>query len=200
MGDLSGPCAFHVFLTFSPAAFTVTYHTDPFYAECRAYGRIKEAQEKGLLKRQIAVPCHGFLLLKQSDKSVLETRGIDLGIGTRGATEVRAIVKDVAPEDTGVNAKTLGMILRDLRFLNKLKIYNRDVRAENFRGGKLVDFGSSWTEPHCILECFNRENARDARGEDLVMFDDMIEDEEIKTEVRATPNTDYCRKLRSWIP
>ena len=56
----------------------MAFHTDPFYAECRAYGRIKDAQTRGTLQRQIAIPCHGFLFLKDHDKQLLEERGIDL--------------------------------------------------------------------------------------------------------------------------
>ncbi len=42
---------------------TVAYHTDPFFAECRAYGRIIEEQKKGTARNDIVVPCHGFLFL-----------------------------------------------------------------------------------------------------------------------------------------
>ncbi|KAH8665243.1 kinetochore Sim4 complex subunit FTA2-domain-containing protein [Tricladium varicosporioides] len=186
---------------------TVVFHTDPFYAECRAYGRIKEAQIKGKLKQQVAIPCHGFLILKDQDKKLLQERGIDLGVeneflkrtGENGF--VRAIVKDLAPPDPGVDASSLSRILRDIRWLKKHKIYNRDIRVENFRSGKLVDFGSALTEPHCILDDFdknNKEEARDTRLEDLVMFDDMVIEEGIETGIRAMPNLDYCQKLRSW--
>lgn len=184
----------------------MAFHTDPFYAECRAYGRIKEAQSKGTLKQTIVTPCHGFLIVKDQDKQLLEERGIDLGAEyeflqrTGEDGHVRAIVKDLAPPKSGVDASSLPKILRDIRWLQKLKIYNRDIRAENFRSDKLVDFGSALTEPHCILSAFdrtNKEEARDTRLEDLVMFDDMVKEEGIETEVRAMPNLDYCQKLRS---
>ena len=89
-----------------------------------------------------------------------------------------------------------------IRWLKKLKMYNRDIRAGNFRNGQLVDFGSALTEPHCILSALDKkveEEARDVRLEDLVMFDDMVAEEGIKTEVRAMPNLHYCQKLRSWV-
>jgi hypothetical protein len=188
---------------------TVTFHTDPFYAECRAYSRIKEAQIKKNLKREIAIKCYGFLILKEQDRKLLQERGVDLGIThldrtlrekTGESGQVRAIVKDLAPPDSGVNPRNLKMILSDIRRLKKLKIYNRDIRAENFKGGKLVDFGSAVTEPHCILSAFDeiaKEEARDTRSEDLVMFDDMVAEEEIETDVRAMPNLEYCQRLRS---
>ncbi|KAM4055608.1 kinetochore sim4 complex subunit FTA2 domain-containing protein [Hirsutella rhossiliensis] len=37
------------------------WHVMPFYSECRAYGRIKQAQDRRLLPHQVAVPCHGFI-------------------------------------------------------------------------------------------------------------------------------------------
>lgn len=147
------------------------------------------------------------MILKSRDKQLLQERGIDLGID-RGSlpsggksVQIRAIVKDLAPPTSGVNASTLLGILRDIRWLKKLRIYNGDVRAENFRNGQLVDFGSAVTEPHCILSAYDRRSpkeARDARLEDLVMFDDMITEEAIETDIRAMPNRDYCCKLRSW--
>ena len=186
----------------------MVFHTDPFYAECRAYGRIREAQIQGALKRRIIIPCHGFLLLKDEDKQLLQERGVDLGIDndllqrkTGETGQVRAIVKDLAPLDPGVNATTLSGILRDIRWLKKLQVYNRDIRVENFRGGQLVDFGSAVTEPHCILSALDKidpKDAIDARLEDLIMFDDMITEEGIKTKIRAMPDLSYCRKLRSW--
>jgi RNase adaptor protein for sRNA GlmZ degradation len=30
------------------------------------------------------------------------------------------------------------------------------------------------------------------------MFDEMVEDEGLVTDVRGMPNPEYCRKLRSW--
>jgi hypothetical protein len=183
-------------------------YTDPFFAECRAYGRMMEAQEKGVLKREVVVPCHGYLLLQDQDVRFLEGEGIDLQLdvladelcqAAGGGGRVRAIVKDLVLEDTGVNRRSLGKILRNIRTLNRLGIYNKDIRAENFKGGRLVDFGSSWTEPHCILSALDEEEARDSRLEDLVRFDEMVTEEGITTDVRAMPNLDYCQKLRSWV-
>jgi len=185
------------------------YYTDAFYAECRAYGRIKEEQEKGRLKRSIAIPCHGYLLLQEEDLQALRDRGVDLGeddiddearqlLGC--GQHARAIVKDIASNDTGICAKNMRRVLADIRQLNQLKIYNKDIRSQNYRDGLLVDFGSSWTEPHRILDALDEVDKLEAaacRIEDLVNFDDMVEEEGIGTRVRALRNDDYCRKLRS---
>ena len=190
---------------------TVAFHTDPFYAECRAYGRIKEAQDKGLLKRQIVIPCLGYILLQDKYREILEQSGIDLEEGcldddveplspepsSRLRRPIRAIVKELASQDSGVNPKSLNKILRDIKKLNKLEIYNRDIRIDNFKDGKLVDFGSSWTEPHCFMHSADKEQPKETRLGDLVMFDDMIELEGFETDVRATPSWSHCKKLRS---
>ena len=99
------------------------------------------------------------MFLKDCDKQLLKEKGIDLGddpldnelLQRAGENSVvRAIVKGLAPRDTGVNASSLRKIRSNIRWLKKLKIYNRDIRVANFKGGQLVDFGSALTEPHCI--------------------------------------------------
>ncbi|PHH84126.1 hypothetical protein CDD83_2438 [Cordyceps sp. RAO-2017] len=109
---------------------------------------------------------------------------------------VRAIVKELASTESGVEAPSLRRILRDISKLNRLDIYNRNIRKDNFRNEKLVEFGSSWTEPHCMLEA-DKDEAAETRVQDLVMFDEMVAMESLKTHVRATPNWLYCNKLRS---
>lgn len=186
---------------------TAAYYTDPFFAECRAYGRIREATRKKTWKSQIAVPCHGFIFLRENDERTLINLGVDFGIDdvdidfqqtTEGRCRVRAIVKDLAPQDSGVDRKSVGKILRGIRALNKHKIYNMDIHLDNFRNGQLVDFGSSWTEPHALLDAQHDRAARESKLADLVKFDEMVEDEEIETDVRGMPNSRYCKKLRSW--
>lgn len=159
----------------------------------------------------MAIPCHGFLILGKRDRKILEERGIDLSAEgsdqdsldrakSSANHEIRAIVKDLAPPGSGLNSKTIRKVLKDIRLLNEEGIYNGDIRAENFRNGQLVDFGSAWTEPHRILEALdvrNPEESRDTRLQDLIMFDTMIEQEGIRTKIRAVPNFEYCEKLRS---
>jgi hypothetical protein len=78
-----------------------------------------------------------------------------------------------------------------------LEIYNRDIRRENFREGKLVDFGSAWTEPHCFMHSADTKEPGETRLMDLVMFDEMVDLEGIKTKIKAMQNWGYCKKLRS---
>jgi hypothetical protein len=69
--------------------------------------------------------------------------------------------------------------------LNDLGIYNRDVRADNFRDGLLVDFGSSVTGPDIILQKFDEDKLRETSLEDGAMFEDMLDNENIPRKVDA---------------
>jgi hypothetical protein len=175
---------------------TAAYYTDPFYAECRAYGRIHEAIKKRVLRSDIAVPCHGFLFLRPNDQEALKNLDIDLGLrdidldyqkSTIGGLRARAIVKEIASSDSGVNSKSIRKILSKVITMNKAGIYNMDIRIDNFRDGKIVDFGSSWTEPHALLDSLSQDAALESKIADRVMFDQMVEEEEIENrgEVKA---------------
>lgn len=63
--------------------------------------------------------------------------------------------------------------------LNGQRIYNMDIRLGNYRDGKIVDFGSSWTAPHALLDALDDRGARVSKLADRVMFDEMVRDEEI---------------------
>lgn len=185
----------------------IGYHIDPFFAECRAFGRIKEAQDTRKLKHQITIQCYGYLLLPHTLKPMLERRGAHLEEDClaphddryKQGRPVRAIVKELVSAEPGVNEASIGVLLKNIRFLNKkLKIYNRDIRKQNYIDGKLFDFGCSRTEPHCLInDSLDKSEAKAVEFIDLNHFDDMIEDEQIETPVRAMCNWEYCKKLRS---
>lgn len=183
----------------------ILYYTDPFFNECRAYGRIQEARTNEGVKAALAVKCHGYLYLSREDESILTDLGVDLGTDVldnslrkalgRGG-RVRAIVKEMAPEESGCTTGTLTKVLRRIRALNKLDIFNRDIRLDNIRGGLLVDFGSSWTKPHIIFDALGEVDKRSSLLQDLVDFDEMVAEEEFKTKLKALPNMEYREKLR----
>ncbi|KAI3321482.1 kinetochore Sim4 complex subunit FTA2-domain-containing protein [Xylariaceae sp. AK1471] len=183
----------------------VIFYTDPFYAECRAYGRIKEARDERKVRAEIATRCHGYLFLTTKDMSRLgREEGIDLctniidkdlrwALG--GDLRARAIVKDLETDDIGLNKDNIGRAWRNVRLLNSLKIYNRDVRAENFMNRRIVDFGSSWTEPHIILDSVDIDEAREQRLSDYAKFDEMTEKGGIKTTLK-TPTSRHNLRPR----
>lgn len=149
------------------------------------------------------------MALKKKDELVLAQRGVDLWedipeddeyrILAEGSP-ARAIVKEYIEKDTPkLGRATLKKILRDIRALNKQGVLYRDVRATNFKAGLMLDFGSAWTEPHCIMDAVPAHVSENWRWEDLEMFDQMVEEEGFSlNDIRALPNLSYLTKLRSW--
>lgn len=110
---------------------TAAYYIDPFYAECRAYGRIEQAITKRKPRKDAVVRCHGYPFLCDADqRRILEYAGIDLGFdkldteyqeNTIGGFRVRAIVKDLASDDPGLETKDLRPVLSNIATLNNVK-------------------------------------------------------------------------------
>lgn len=171
---------------------------DPFYAECRAYGKMQRSTAVIRKKSaQIAVPCHGYILLKDQDKKLLMKRGINLEIPNQVYQEtapencsVRAIVKDYIPGGSGFTNTTISSIEKGIAFLNGLGIYNMDISLQNFRGGRIVDFGLSYTEPHALLDAQDSDAQNTSRISDRYSLERMAEEEGID----ATAN---FRKMHS---
>ncbi|KAI3328159.1 kinetochore Sim4 complex subunit FTA2-domain-containing protein [Ustulina deusta] len=199
---------------------TLTFHTDPFFAECRAYGKISQYYE-GLYEKMrhksrgsslgprqveikpIAVPCYGYISLAAEYEEMLRDQ-FNVFDWNRPELEesgqitrkpFRALVKKLIP--SGVSVSNPCRMLGDLRQLRKLGIFQRDIYARNYKAGLLVDFSVAWTEPHWCLELMGPYQLRLEKKRDLGMFDAMIKSEGIKTVVKATRNREYCEKLRS---
>ncbi|KAI0114101.1 kinetochore Sim4 complex subunit FTA2-domain-containing protein [Nemania sp. FL0031] len=194
------------------------FYTDPFYAECRAYGRINDGRVDGNAKlprvrQQTAVKCYGYLLLNSRDERWLIRQGHDLETDVldsdvrealEGDLRVRAIVKHLEEGPESLHTGNIRRAWTSVCLLNQsLKIYNLDIKANNFIGYRLVDFGSSWTEPHEILKYLDRigkDVARDKRGRDRQNFNDMIGDEKIDTRLRVVPMSRHQLRSRGEAP
>ena len=178
-------------------------HFDPFYAECRAYGRIGDRKHNG----KVAVRCYGFTAVSALQEVALsETFGVSewdrpseqYNLPVAGRQSFRAIVKDLIEDQTPFTEMMVNRMLRDLKSLRRMALYVRDVKESNYKGGKLVDFSVSWTQPHIMLSdrLFDLEAIKQDIDWELALFDEMIEDSKIPTWVRATPNKEYLSKLR----
>ena len=164
------------------------WYCDPFYAECRAYGRLQAASGKEDWVQKIAVRCYGFMFLQERDAKILRDRKIDLRLEHADmgyqedaiwACKPRAIIKALAPSKTGLREISLQAFLKHIVRLNSLGILIQDVQERNIRGGKLVDFGSSWTAPHKLLNALHGVALSERLLIDRSMFDQMVWDEEI---------------------
>jgi len=178
-------------------------HLDPFYAECWAYGRIAETN----IKRPVAVPCYGFLAIPAVQENFLSaTFGIsdwdwpeeeyDRSITDRQS--FRAVVKELVTDLVPFSKNMVRGMLADLRSLRNMTVFARDIRADNYRGGKLVDFSVSWTAPYLMLAYALRDRVfiEEDVFKELFEFNKIIEDTGIVTPVRATRNKVYASKLR----
>ena len=121
------------------------FQIDPFFQECRAFGRIIEKGLNGLL----AVHCFGYLHISADRERELYRR-FEVGGWNRPNREYeqdvarrspfRAIVKELVPQETTWTLKTSRKILRNLKALNEIGVYIFDVKPPNITDGQFVDF------------------------------------------------------------
>ncbi|KAL8919895.1 MAG: hypothetical protein Q9172_004743 [Xanthocarpia lactea] len=178
-------------------------YLDPFYNECRAYGKLVEAGLNGA----VAVHCYGYMMIPAKYEDELKHR---FGIvdWDRPVEEnekrpsqmqpLKAIVKDLVLEDTTWSPKTAKKMLRDLRKIRQQGIYVMDIKPENYKGGLLVDFSIAITKPHFLFDIKPSWQMEGYMNEDLMDFDAMIRKRKVKTTIRASRNMETIRKLRSY--
>lgn len=90
------------------------FYTDPFYAECRAYGKIQQGLDTGTMKMHTAVTCHRYLFLKKDDKCWIKDIDLEYRVtddklrrAMGGDTRVQAIVKTLDKNPRKVDAQIL---------------------------------------------------------------------------------------------
>ncbi|KAJ2992767.1 hypothetical protein NUW58_g2056 [Xylaria curta] len=120
------------------------FHTDPFYAECRAYAQIETQRKSQGLKRKDIADCYGFMALTRADEEVLEDYGIDLWWDippddeyrkTAEGSPARALVKEYIEEDVEMDERTRKHMLTCVKWMNRNKILVNDIHVGNFKGG-----------------------------------------------------------------
>ena len=187
----------------------MTYQSDPFFAECRAYGRISELQDRRRKKlarskiSDVAVPCYGFLGLPATFEDLFREK---YGIFDwhRDEVDAKKLRDEQAPFRALVKRLVIGQkaILRpakmisDLRKLREGGIYQKDIAPRNYLGGLLVDFSVAWTIPHWSQNALGELNRTTQQNQELYDFDRMMREGRIKTSVRAAPDEDALGKLR----
>ncbi|KAK5637439.1 hypothetical protein RRF57_013154 [Xylaria bambusicola] len=162
----------------------------------------------------MATRCHGYLFLTTEDMNFLERQeGVDLCTNVidknlrralGGNLRARAIVKDLEIDNLRLQKKNIDRAWRNVSLLNSLGVYTQDIRTENFMNCRVIDFGSSWTEPHAILDKADEIDTDEAsvqRLSDCVLFDEMAEQEGIET-TKKTPTSQHNlrpRKKAWWL-
>ncbi len=174
---------------------------DPFYNECRAYGRIIDKNENG----KVAVKCYGYMTIPPAIEDELEEKfhvatwdqpndKYEKPIAKR--QPLRAIVKDLIKEDVEFIKKDIHKILRNLERLRSIGVYPMDIRLRNYRAGLLIDFSIAKTEPHYIFTTRSDWQVFREKQEDLILFDRMVSEANIKTRIRALPDYQTRKSLR----
>ncbi|ETS73571.1 hypothetical protein PFICI_14517 [Pestalotiopsis fici W106-1] len=176
-------------------------YTDPFFNECRVYGRLKETN-----KENLAMDCHGYVMFSSA---YLEGQGVDLGFTTtsdpssargsepgiihegmpeepvgHGSELVYALLKDLPP--TGAisvrpTESEVKQMSKDLLTLHKLGIFHASISHSSYVAGKLVDLGTAQTVPSPWLDGYYRgmnpvRIGKDPAFSDQVDFDEKVID------------------------
>ena len=176
-------------------------HSDPFYNECRAYGRLKEKKLNG----KVAVYCHGYIPISADKEEQLE-REFGVGDWDRPGDEydkpvskrqpLRAIVKDLVLKDVPLTAKVADKMLTDLKRMRRIGIYPADIVWRNYKAGLLVDFGTARTEPFYLFDLRPGRQTQIMKNTDLYMWEDMRKENGLNTRKRAVRDKEYCANLR----
>ncbi|KAL9073385.1 MAG: hypothetical protein Q9161_003000 [Pseudevernia consocians] len=138
-------------------------HMDPFFNECRAYGRLEEQ------------------LSRKFDIQAWDRPEEDCAKPVSQRQAFRAVVKKLIREPVQLTQKVTKKILKDLETMRKLGVYPMDVCARNYEAELLVDMGIAMTTPHYLFNIRPSWQVRVMQREDLLMFDKMIKDEEVNT-------------------
>lgn len=176
-------------------------HSDPFYNECRAYGRLEETKLNG----KVAVCCHGYIPISADKEAQLE-REFGVGDWNRPGDEYdkpasqrqpfRAIVKDLVLKDIPLTARVADKMLRDLKRIRRVGIYPGDIRTRNYKAGLLIDFSAARTEPFFLFILRPGLQTRIAKNTDLDMWEDIRRENKLNTRNRALRDEAYCANLR----
>ena len=89
---------------------------------------------------------------------------------------LRGIVKELIRSKPPFGRKPFKKMKQNLEQLNKLDIYNMDIREGNYRGGRLFDFSTATTSPHLSLwnELRSEEEILEDTEDDIESFNSMV--------------------------
>lgn len=129
-------------------------YSDPFYAECRAFGRLQETGHESL-----AVKCHGYVLLDEKHEELLMPmidkpsrmfgdRPFYSNIGNPPAP-IRCIIKDLGGQSR-LTRQLAQRVFEDIKALHQLGIVSMDMKLEQLIDGKIADFSVAKTLPHFV--------------------------------------------------
>jgi hypothetical protein len=141
-------------------------YSEPFSAECRAFGRLKEAGYE-----ELAIECFGYLLLDDQHERALMDRFSHLRLDFNGNGDypghedmrsrflgrdgrvppLRGIIKAFGRVEERLRMRDARRILRDVIRLQQLGIVYIDVAHRQLVSGKFADFSMAMTTPHFLM-------------------------------------------------
>lgn len=174
---------------------TIRFHSDPFYNECRAYGRLIDCGING----KVAVRCHGYLDIPAAREKELAQR-FDVYKWERHTDSeelpLRAIVKDLVQDHNPLDERVLGRMRKDLLKMRKLGVHPQDIYLRNYGGGLLLDFSIAITKPHFVFEIEEPWWIRAMKNDEIQLLQVLMLESGVETWQRAVRNREYCMKLR----
>ena len=177
---------------------TIRFHSDPFFNECRAYGRLIDHG----VNEKVAVRWHGYLDIPAAREEELAQR-FDVYEWDRPAEDtgsktkpLRAIVKDLVQDHNPLNERVFGRMRKDLLKMRRLGVHPQDVYLRNYGGGLLLDFSIAITTPHFVFEVDEPWSIRAMENDELQLLQVLMLESGVKTWQRAVRNREYCMKLR----
>jgi len=183
----------------------LVHHKDPFYSECRAFGRLKEARREDL-----AVHCYGYIVVdSKHEEDVLRRFQIASWNRSKGdeGKPIRAIVKELVRSDQPFVPKMIPKMMRDLRAINSLGIQVWDVKDDMYLGGILLDLSQARTVPHIELDLQSgiwersfiiSEGTSDYENFDGNVIDHWNRDHDEQIWDRFEPSRWYRKRLRTF--
>ncbi|EGX88245.1 hypothetical protein CCM_08288 [Cordyceps militaris CM01] len=141
------------------------HYAEPFSAECRAFGRLRESGYEDL-----AVRCFGYLLLDEKNERAMRDKFKDMDLRFKGNGDsyttanlrerfpgadgkippIRGIVKEFGLGVEDLTDSDMRRLLRDIIKFQQLGILQIDVNETQLIGGKFCDFSIAVTIPHFI--------------------------------------------------
>ncbi|KAI0154528.1 kinetochore Sim4 complex subunit FTA2-domain-containing protein [Xylariaceae sp. FL1272] len=122
-------------------------YRDPFTSECRAFGRLQEANNENL-----AIKCFGYIILTEAQEQLLieagggDDRPIQRDDERLKNEPLRCIVKKYIESPEYIQHNQFPKMIRDLDAVHRLGIVITDIRAD--LNGVMMDFSRSLTVPH----------------------------------------------------
>lgn len=194
-----------------------TQQTDPFFCECRLYGRLKETGNEDL-----TVKAYGHVTFnsplqysdsedeRESSSSYTDNHKLTKKYDPTNLREsddirpIRGIVKELVDESKPCFTPSMvPQMIKDVESLHQLGIYiGGDIRDDAYLNGKLVDSSRAWTVPHRGLNGEDAERDGSTGFEDFETFDRMIDgwnEENLSQRIweRFRPNMEVLDWLRS---